>query len=142
MASKRFTLLGMARSGEACLIRDADDRVWVSSIYAPVQEVAAGDVDQIVAEHDWEHVNRRFDTWDQLDEYRSQHASAPPSRFPEFAEYDADEVREALEETQTAHSPDQRLDAQLLLIDILEHCPVVRQDGDLYTAVISRLAEL
>lgn len=143
MASKkRFTLIGMAPSGEACLVRDADGRVWVSSIYADTEEVAADDADRIIAEHDWMHVDRRFSSWDELEKYRTTHAVAPPPRFPDFADYDADEVRDALEETRTATSADARGEALMLVADILAHSPIVRTDDGLYAEVVARLSEL
>lgn len=142
MATKRFTLLGMAPSGEACLVSDVDNRVWVSSIYAPITEVPESEIDQIIAEHDWVRVNRHFSTWPELVQYRNEHASAAPQRFPDLADYSADEVREALEETQTAQTSEERNAACSLLVEILKYSPIVRQDQSLYHAVINRLDEL
>lgn len=132
----------MAPTGEASVVRDAVGRVWVSSIYADPDELASEDVDRIIAEHDWMHVNRKFSTWDELDNYRVQHAIAPPPRFPDFADYDADEVRDALEETYTCDSIDARREALMLITDILAKCPIVRTDDVLYAEVVTRLTEL
>jgi hypothetical protein len=132
----------MAPSGEACLVSDADGQVWLSSIYAPISPVVSSDVDQIIAEGDLVRVNRHFSSWPELVDYRDRHALDPPPRFPDLTDYSADEVRDALEETQTAHTPDERAAARSLLVDILRHSPVVLEGQDLYHAVLDRLDEL
>jgi hypothetical protein len=132
----------MAPSGEACLVSDADHRVWLSSIYAPISQVSESDVDQIIAEHDWIRVNRHFRTWSELVDYRNVHATAVPLRFPDLADYSAAEVRDALDETETALTSDERAAAHSLLVEILKYCPTVPSDQSLYHAVIDRLDKL
>jgi hypothetical protein len=132
----------MAPSGEACLVRDADTRVWISSIYAPITQVAGADVDQVIAEHDWNRVNRPFATWADLVAYRDANASAPLPRFPAIAEYDVAEIRDALQETETTRTVAERARARTLLTAILRNCPAARLDEGLHSDLVDRLAEL
>lgn len=138
----RYTLVAMAPTGEACLVADDVDRVWVSSIYSPVEQVDASEIDRIIVEHDWIRVDRGFATWPELESYRNQHARTPPTTFPDLADYDADEVRGVLDETATADSIEEREAARLLLLDILDKCPVVFENAELRTSLIKRLREL
>jgi hypothetical protein len=137
-----FTLLGMAPTGEACVVRDDADRVWVSSIYAPIRQVDPDDVDQLIGTHDWNRIDEQFATWPALEAYRNDHSRMPPPRFPDLADYDADEIRDVLEETETAHSDEERQSSRSLLLDILAQCPVILSDSELRAAVIDRLREL
>lgn len=143
MAKQRFTLLGMAPSGEACLVGYPDGRVFVSSIHtaAPTRIDASG-VDQYIATHDWKPIGRSFATWDALDAYRNRQAAAPIKTTPSVIDYDAAEVRDVLDETSTANDAQQRASARRLLLDILRDAPVVRSDDDLYAAVLARVEEL
>lgn len=137
-----FTLLGMAPTGEACVVRDDADRVWVSSIYASIRQVDPDDVDQIIATHDWNRIDEHFATWPDLEAYRNDNSRMPQPRFPDLADYDADEIRDVLEETETAYSDEERQSSRSLLLDILDQCPIVLEDTELRAAVIGRLREL
>lgn len=133
----------MAPTGEACLVRDPDGLLWVSSIYAVPQRVEDEAVDRYIAAHDWTRTRRSFATWAALDSYRNQH-SLPPSRTTQsVADYDGYDIQNVLDETSTAeHDPEQRASARLLLIDILRDSAIVRTNNALYSAVLSRLDEL
>jgi hypothetical protein len=141
VAANRFELLGMAPSGEACLVVDGEGRTWVSSIYTHNREIPDGDVDRIIAQQDWIRVNETFASWDDLVDYRATHAESPPPPL-ELAYYTSQDVRDALEETETADTDEERADARSLLLEVLRCCSVVFGDDDLRTMVVDRLGEL
>lgn len=142
-ARGRLALVAMSASGEACLVRDADGRTWLSSIYAVNREIAPSEVDKFVAGHDWIRVNRTFATWPHLVEYRERAANQPPppSSSP-LNRYGVQDVRDVLDETLTAETDEEREVARSLLLQILKDCTVVRQEHELHSAVVDRLDQL
>ncbi|WP_192176813.1 hypothetical protein [Mycobacteroides abscessus] len=140
MTDGPYTLLAMAPSGEAYVVKDGDDRIWLISIYAPSKQITASAVGGLVVHSGLAVVDRQFDTWDELIEYRRTAATSRGPRFPAYADYSSADVRAALRDTQTAEAPEEIAAARGMLLHILMQTK--RLDHSLRAAVTQRLIEL
>lgn len=92
-------LVAMARSGEAFVTSDDRHGLW---LHMPPGAGGAGLIDEAsveraVAYHDFTRIDRDFETWAELDEFRQREAAkfAPPVEI-DPAELDAEDVRDML----------------------------------------------
>jgi hypothetical protein len=131
----------MAPSGEACLVRDGEDRIWLSSIYVGNREITVEEADHLIAKQDWIRIDETFGSWPALVAYRRARVAAAPA-LTGVEDYSGDEVWNVLEETQTADSPVEREAARILLLMMLRRSAVLYTDEPLRTAVVDRVDQL
>ncbi|MFD6197307.1 hypothetical protein ACFWE3_11445 [Mycobacteriaceae bacterium NPDC060252] len=140
MSDGPYTLLAMAPSGEASIIKDGDARIWMTSIYAPNQPVDEEAVGGLIIKSGLVAVDQGFDTWDELVEYRRMASTSTSPRFPEYPDYTPSDVRAAIRDTQTAEDPEEVDTARDMLLHILAQAEVL--DRQLRSQITTRLQQL
>jgi hypothetical protein len=145
----RFTLLAMPPSGEIFLATDAYGTTWL------VHPPGAGGPDKIspaaveatiqeaVARHGWDRVERSFASWSELDTARQRLVGEiyplPPLEVSDFDEQD---VREVLEVVRSWLVAGDSARGRPALHRLLREAPVVRRDDELFEEVTSLLLRL
>ena len=137
-----YTLLAMPRSGEAVLARDEHQRIWLIRFVLHYDDEPATqyDVDAAVAKHGWERVDRNFDSWAELDEYRLNRAREGVDNLagPDIANLTRAGVQVILRQIRKA-GVERRQSSEDLLNDLLAQCRAVRDDQYLAAEVGTQL---
>jgi len=132
----------MSPSGELVIIRDSGNKIWLVSIYAPAKRITAATFTQFVARDAVLPVDRAFENWRQLDDYRRENIRPLAPRFPAYADYTVADVLAALRDAATAEGSGEITAAHTMLAHIAEQAGVVRSDTDLRGRLARRIAEL
>jgi hypothetical protein len=140
-----YKLLAMPAAGEAVLVQDDRQRVWLIRFARQYQQKQAtvDDVDIAINNYGWEHIGRSFRSWDALDEYRLSRAAEGVANLPdrEIADYDRRYVEVLLRQVAKA-GPERRTAAINLLTDLALRCRAVRGDDGLANLVAEQLDDL
>lgn len=135
-------LRAMSHAGELMIVEDAAGDVWLVSIYASDKRITPAAVAGFIARDAVRQVDRPFESWSELDDYRRANVRPPTPRFPTYADYTAADVHAALKDSVTAEDPDETALAQTLLEHIVEQALIVRRDTSLHGLVTRRINEL
>ncbi len=138
------TLVCMAPSGETFITRNERGLLW---LHQPVGAGGAGPVSEATAriavvEHGFDRVEREFESWDALDEYRLERAAqvTPPIVVDRDA-FDVDDVRELLGVAERWAAGGDDVGARELVFELLK-VPVVREDDATYEQLLGFLGRL
>ncbi len=134
-------LLAMTATGDVVFAEDGAGQIWLSEALSedgPLL-VDAGAVDDAVAKHHLTRVDRSFDSWEELDDFRVQQAEAFLQRFaPRPHDLTADDVRRGLRQIERRIRKRERPIARRLALHLLD-LDVVRLDETLHREVVRAL---
>jgi hypothetical protein len=104
------------------------------------EDATREDAETAVRRHGWLAVDRRFDSWPELDQFRVAIAEQTLRRFPDapVEDYDHRAVEVILRQVERA-GPARRMIAEKLLTDLLVRCRLVIQDDQLRTRIGQQL---
>ena len=138
------TLVCMAPSGETFITRNDRGLLW---LHQPVGAGGAGPVDEAtariaVAEHGFDRVEREFESWDALDQYRLERAArvTPPVAVDREA-LDLHDVHRLLGVAERWAAGGDEVGARELVFELLK-VPVVREDDATYEQLLGFLSGL
>jgi hypothetical protein len=140
-----LVLLAMAPSGETFLVRDRQQTIWL--VLPPgaglPQQASSEDVDEAVARHGWDRIEREYASWSDLDSGRQQLvASHGPQPRVDVSRFDAADVRRVLGVVADWRQRGDAVRGRRVLHRLLREAPIVRQQDDLFDAVNEALTEL
>jgi hypothetical protein len=140
-----LVLLAMAPSGETFLVRDRQQTIWL--VLPPgaglPQQASSEDVDDAVAGHGWDRIEREYPSWADLDAGRQQLvASRGPQARVDVSRFDAEDVRRVLGVVAGWRQGGDIVRARRVLHRLQREAPVVRQQDELYVAINEALDEL
>lgn len=128
----------MTATGDVVFAEDGAGRIWLSEALSedgPLLVDAAA-VDDAVARHHLTRVDRSFDSWEELDDFRLQQAEAFLQRFaPRRHDLTADDVRRGLRQIERWVRRRERSMARRLALHLLA-LDVVRIDETLHREVV------
>lgn len=136
-----ITLVCMAPSGETFVTRDERGLMW---LHQPVGAGGAGPVDEAtatfaVAQHGFDRIERTFDDWPALDDYRLERAAlVTPAVVVDREAFDVHDVRRLLAVAQEWAAKGDALGASSLVLELLK-VPAVRDDPETYAALVEFL---
>jgi hypothetical protein len=138
------TLVAMTRSGATLVLRDRVDRLW---LYPPEgagrpRVVSPELADQVIARQDMERVDRDFQSWQDLDEFRQERASAlTPTTIVDLQALDPDDIESLLGVAERWRAEGDAERARRLVIKLLG-TPVARADEALHARLLALLERL
>ncbi|HJQ03106.1 MAG TPA: hypothetical protein VJ851_16035 [Jatrophihabitans sp.] len=140
-----LVLLAMAPSGETFLVRDRQGTVWL--VLPPgaglPQQASGQDVEDAVARHGWNRIDREYTSWSELDAGRQQLVvSRGAQARVDVSGFDAEDVRRVLGVISGWRQRGDAVRGRRVLHKLLREAPIVRRQDELYEAVNEALKEL
>lgn len=142
--TRAITLVSMAPSGETFIARDRSGRLW---LYQPEGAGGAGPIDEALAEravadHGFDHVDRGFATWADLDQFRQEQAArVTPDVMIDRDGFDRHDVERLLGVAKRWIARGEGHLARRLVTELLR-VPAVRSDPELLDKLVSVVEEL
>ncbi|MFF1389107.1 hypothetical protein [Rhodococcus erythropolis] len=132
--SDTVTLIAMPPSGETFFVRDGFGITWL------VRPPGAGiplrsdteSAERAVSHQSWDRIDRLFDSWSALDEYR-KHAAEKVSagREIDLSRFSHNEVDRILTRHATPNTPEEIRRARIIVARLINECTIVHENDEL-----------